>query len=76
MMFDSSTVNSSPKKRGKKSVESKRVHLNKKYIPMEFKKNKENHNLTMESMFSKSYGPSKNKFGANYKAALQELKVQ
>ena len=35
--------------------------------------NKED-NLAMESMFSKSYGPQKNKLGNGYKAALQELK--
>lgn len=32
--------------------------------------------LEINTAFSKSYGPSKNKFGVGYKAALHELKMQ
>jgi hypothetical protein len=72
---DANIVNKSPKKKVQKSTERINANTNDNYIPMESKQGAGN-DLEINTVFSKSYGPPKNKFGAGYKAALHELKMQ
>ena len=68
-------LSKSPKKKVQKSTERINANMNDNYVQMESKQGVEN-DLEINTAFSKSYGPSKNKFGVGYKAALHELKMQ
>ena len=73
---DDSLSQVSPHKRTKKSADRKSGNFYTKPFTGEAMNTSKDNNLALDSVFSKSYGPSKSKIASNYKAALQKLKMQ
>lgn len=75
VLNDKNLPYTSPKKKVKNSSDWIVSNKNNKYIPIDAKQITAN-NKEINIVISKSWEPSKSKFGAGYKAALHELKMQ
>lgn len=67
--------NISPRLKYKKSSEKKINNSNSRYFPAEISKPQDT-GLMIDSVFSKSYGPTNSNLISNYQAALNELKMK